>query len=169
MSLKNTKQQGFTIVELLIVIVVIAILAAISIVAYTGVQNRAKTSSAQSLASSISKKAEAWNTVQSNYPTYCQFVTNMSSATGAAGTGSNTNIGTGTGVTGCTAGATAGPPEAKLDDASKLNIANPANELTVRYTKCLTGAQIVWYSTTDSAAQYIGLGGAPSNAACALS
>lgn len=33
--------SGFTIVELLIVIVVIAILAAISIVAYTGIQNRA--------------------------------------------------------------------------------------------------------------------------------
>ena len=35
-------QTGFTIVELLIVIVVIAILAAISIVAYNGIQERAK-------------------------------------------------------------------------------------------------------------------------------
>lgn len=35
-------QPGFTIVELLIVIVVIAILAAISIVAYSGIQERAK-------------------------------------------------------------------------------------------------------------------------------
>ena len=33
--------KGFTIVELLIVIVVIAILAAISVVAYTGIQNNA--------------------------------------------------------------------------------------------------------------------------------
>lgn len=37
----HSKQIGFTIVELLIVIVVIAILAAITIVAYTGIQNRA--------------------------------------------------------------------------------------------------------------------------------
>ena len=37
-----SKQKGFTIVELLIVIVVIAILAAISVVAYSGIQNRAK-------------------------------------------------------------------------------------------------------------------------------
>ncbi len=35
-------QKGFTIVELLIVIVVIAILAAITIVAYNGIQQRAK-------------------------------------------------------------------------------------------------------------------------------
>jgi prepilin-type N-terminal cleavage/methylation domain-containing protein len=40
----NRKQYGFTIVELLIVIVVIGILAAISVVAYNGVQTRAKAS-----------------------------------------------------------------------------------------------------------------------------
>ncbi len=38
------KQKGFTIVELLIVIVVIAVLATISIVAYNGIQHRAQAS-----------------------------------------------------------------------------------------------------------------------------
>lgn len=38
---KNLKEKGFTVVELLIVIVVIAILAAISVVSYTGMQKRA--------------------------------------------------------------------------------------------------------------------------------
>lgn len=49
------KQTGFTIVELLIVIVVIGILAAITIVAYNGVQQRARVSSANSDLQLLSK------------------------------------------------------------------------------------------------------------------
>lgn len=67
MNLK-TKQKGFTLVELLIVIVVIAILAAISIVAYNGIQNRAKTTSAAASAATVVKKAEAANAIASSYP-----------------------------------------------------------------------------------------------------
>ncbi len=54
------KQSGFTIVELLIVVVVIAILAAITIVSYNGIQNRAKTSSADAALSQASKKIKLW-------------------------------------------------------------------------------------------------------------
>lgn len=54
------KQTGFTIVELLIVIVVIAILAAITIVAFNGIQDRAKASAAQSAASQATKKVMAY-------------------------------------------------------------------------------------------------------------
>ena len=69
MTLKQTKQRGFTIVELLIVVVIIAILAAITIVAYNGIQNRAKASSAAAAAVSLQKKAEAFAT-EGNAGTY---------------------------------------------------------------------------------------------------
>lgn len=52
------KQKGFTIVELLIVIVIIAILATITVVAYNGIQDRAKNSTAQSDLNIFAKKIE---------------------------------------------------------------------------------------------------------------
>jgi prepilin-type N-terminal cleavage/methylation domain-containing protein len=54
------KQPGFTIVELLIVIVVIGILAAITIVAYNGIQQRARVSSATSALTQVVKKIKVW-------------------------------------------------------------------------------------------------------------
>lgn len=53
---KHRHYSGFTIVELLIVIVVIAILAAITIVAYNGIQDRAKASTASQALSNAIKK-----------------------------------------------------------------------------------------------------------------
>lgn len=69
MNLQKSKQQGFTIVELLIVIVVIAILAAISIVAYTGIQNRARDTTVNQAAGQLKTKIEAWNGFKAVYPT----------------------------------------------------------------------------------------------------
>ena len=64
----NINKSGFTIVELLIVIVVIAILAAITIVAYNGITARANSSSAQSTAANVLKKVEAYNAEEGSYP-----------------------------------------------------------------------------------------------------
>lgn len=62
--------HGFTIVELLIVIVVIGILAAITIVAYNGIQNRAVETTIKNDLAQIAKKLEIFKTLSSEnrYP-----------------------------------------------------------------------------------------------------
>ena len=62
------KKNGFTIVELLIVIVVIGILAAISIVAYNGIQSRARQSIIESDLNAIAKKLAMFEIDHSRYP-----------------------------------------------------------------------------------------------------
>jgi prepilin-type N-terminal cleavage/methylation domain-containing protein len=57
--LRNTR--AFTIVELLIVIVVIGIIAAITVVAYAGVQDKARTNALTSSLAQVSKKMRVWN------------------------------------------------------------------------------------------------------------
>lgn len=64
----SSKNNGFTIVELLIVIVVIGILAAIVIVAFNGVQDRAKWSKAQSDLNSINKAIQLYYAENGAYP-----------------------------------------------------------------------------------------------------
>ncbi len=69
MQWAKQKQPGFTIVELLIVIVVIAILAAITIVAYNGIQDRVKNSAAQNAAAQTAKKLMAYAVLNNDqYP-----------------------------------------------------------------------------------------------------
>jgi prepilin-type N-terminal cleavage/methylation domain-containing protein len=68
----TTTQQvthGFTIVELLVVIVVIGILAAITIVAYTGVSQRAVVSSLQSDLNGNATKLKSYYILYGAYPT----------------------------------------------------------------------------------------------------
>lgn len=69
------KQTGFTIVELLIVIVVIGILAAITIVAYNGVQNRANDTTVKNDLSSMARQVVAFHAINGRYPTQSQFFT----------------------------------------------------------------------------------------------
>lgn len=68
--MKWGKQKGFTIVELLIVIVVIGILAAITIVAFNGVQNKAKSAAIQSDLNTAAKKLQEYRFVSSSSELY---------------------------------------------------------------------------------------------------
>ncbi len=61
-------QKGFTIVELLVVIVVIGILAAITIVSYTVISNKATVASLQSDLSSSSQQLKVFQVINSAYP-----------------------------------------------------------------------------------------------------
>lgn len=62
------RESGFTIVELLIVIVVIGILAAITIISYNGITQKANTTKAQTNAVAAQKVAEAFNADNGRYP-----------------------------------------------------------------------------------------------------
>lgn len=66
---RGQRQSGFTIIELLIVIVVISILAAITIVAYTGVQERAKASAAEAKVAQALKQVKSFASLNNEaYP-----------------------------------------------------------------------------------------------------
>ena len=62
-------KKGFTIVELLIVVVVIGILAAITIVSFGGVTSQANVASLQSDLDNNSKKLQLYFTQYGSYPT----------------------------------------------------------------------------------------------------
>lgn len=73
------RQTGFTIVELLIVIVVIGILAAITIVSYNGIQDRAKTSKINADMRSLT---QAIDLARNNDSVAMRYIT-LSAATGS--------------------------------------------------------------------------------------
>ena len=76
----KTKTTGFTIVELLIVIVNIAILAAITVVAYNGIQDRAKQAK---ISNDLAQLDRAIKGARTNSNTALRYVTG-SAATGSA-------------------------------------------------------------------------------------
>jgi prepilin-type N-terminal cleavage/methylation domain-containing protein len=63
------KQKGFTIVELLIVIVVIGILATLVIVTFAGIQQKGRNSQRQTDVNALQSHVEAYYASQGKYPT----------------------------------------------------------------------------------------------------
>ena len=129
------KSRGFTIVELLIVIVIIAILAAITIVAYNGIQNRAKTSAGQSAANSLVKKFEAINAVKGVYYT---------SSTGVAGAAINTYANTAPTATEAVIDNPSNVIAATNATTANLTASTASNGNVVSAFVCAGGAN-VWY------------------------
>lgn len=69
-------KKGFTIVELLIVVVVIAILAAITVVAYNGIQERAWNSRVVANANTMQKALMIYQGENGSYPDYSGIASN---------------------------------------------------------------------------------------------
>lgn len=72
-SLTKRNNRGFTIVELLIVIVVIGILAGLVIVTYNGIQQKARDTERKTDINALASHAEAYNAQSGNYPTLAEF------------------------------------------------------------------------------------------------
>lgn len=68
-SLKKRSQQGFTIVELLIVIVVIGILAALVITTYNGIQQKGRNTERTTDLKAVQGQLEAYYAQNGRYPT----------------------------------------------------------------------------------------------------
>jgi prepilin-type N-terminal cleavage/methylation domain-containing protein len=71
-TLKKRDQAGFTIVELLIVIVVIGILAALVVTTYGGIQSKARDSKRQTDIQTIQTQIEAFYANKNYYPSLAE-------------------------------------------------------------------------------------------------
>ena len=86
MKVNKLKQQGFTIVELLIVIVIIGILATIGFVSFSSAQNKAKKSKATATVAQVKSKLGEYFADNNYYPSTKAEVTTYLTANGGAST-----------------------------------------------------------------------------------
>ncbi len=147
-NIKSRQQErGFTIVELLIVIVVIGILAGITIVAYSGITLRANQSKIVQNAASVKSVAEAMNADNGFYPAL------------AVGTSANYGLTGGSASTKLPSGVTVVP------DAATSPITSASGTATVAYaclTTCTnsTGGRIAYWDPVNAAINYVYVGAA---------
>lgn len=108
MKISKVNSKGFTIVELLIVIVIIGILATIGFVSFASAQNKAKKSKAQSTVAQVKSKLGEYFADNNSYPAAKADVTTYLTGNGGATTATefgNTAYGYSATPSGCTTAA----------------------------------------------------------------
>ncbi|MEX2006581.1 MAG: type II secretion system protein [Candidatus Saccharimonadales bacterium] len=85
MILQKTLKRGFTIVELLIVIVVIGILAALVIVTYNGVQQKARDSERKTDINALNGLIQTYNAEKAYFPSLTEMNTDSFRSTNMKG------------------------------------------------------------------------------------
>ena len=91
MKINKLNSKGFTIVELLIVIVIIGILATIGFVSFSSAQNKAKKSKAQATVSQVKSKLGEYYADNNKYPADKTAVATYLTANGGATTATEFN------------------------------------------------------------------------------
>lgn len=89
---RNLNNKGFTIVELLIVIVVIGILALLVITTYSGIQAKARNSKRQTDIQSVQTQLEAFFSQNGYYPSLGDMTQGTSATSNASATWITTNM-----------------------------------------------------------------------------
>lgn len=150
----NNKMRGFTIVELLVVVIVIGVLAAITAVSYANVTSRANTSAGQSAATNIMKKVGTYTADGStgNWPT------TWSSLNGVGVSSTNTYFMTATDPTFTTLSSTATTPALAAAPASPetidyylCGVDTAAAATTYGTVNVPTGVKLQWWDYTTGA------------------
>jgi len=94
MTQRKRKMQGFTLVEILIVVVILGILAAIVVPQFTSASETAQANSMVATLQTVRSQLELYKVQHNgNYPTLAQLWTNLITATNASGSTAGTNFG----------------------------------------------------------------------------